>query len=280
MSGWTSPPSTTVPPVDPATYASYLGSPVGISAYAHEQTDAANGFLLQLGTLAGSLAPPTIEPEFPAGPSGSAAADDDRADPDADRVDVADAPSAFTETLTIDDLHAGAVRRGSAGADLRHRSDLLRDRSRRSRCRVVYEDPGLTSTCRRRRACSASTSRHSAASTCRRSIPTRSRADRRGSVDPRICAGRAVHRALLTNLESYLDDVIVNGGTGLNPDVENAIWDRGREREARSRSDALRGLDKMEEMGFALPPGVYTRCTHQDRHRERLRQPRPQRARS
>jgi hypothetical protein len=63
--------------------------------------------------------------------------------------------------------------------------------------------------------------------------------------------------SLLTNLKSYLEDVIVNGGTGLNPDVENAIWDRGREREAKSRADALRDLEKLEEQGFALPSGVY-----------------------
>lgn len=63
--------------------------------------------------------------------------------------------------------------------------------------------------------------------------------------------------SLLTALQATLEDRITNGGTGLAPDVENAIWDRGREREARAMRDAIAGLDRMEGMGFSLPPGVY-----------------------
>lgn len=62
---------------------------------------------------------------------------------------------------------------------------------------------------------------------------------------------------LLTALRDELTDRIENGGTGLNPDVENAIWDRGREREARAMRDSVLDLERMEEMGFDLPPGVY-----------------------
>jgi hypothetical protein len=62
---------------------------------------------------------------------------------------------------------------------------------------------------------------------------------------------------LLTALRDELTDRIENGGTGLNPDVENAIWDRGREREARAMQDSILQLERMEEMGFDLPPGVY-----------------------
>lgn len=69
--------------------------------------------------------------------------------------------------------------------------------------------------------------------------------------------GEFYSSALLTALKDELTDRIVNGGTGLNPDVENAIWDRGREREARQASDALMDLDRMEGMGFSMPPGVY-----------------------
>jgi hypothetical protein len=63
---------------------------------------------------------------------------------------------------------------------------------------------------------------------------------------------------LLTSLKAKLQDIIDNGGTGLAPDVENAIWDRGREREARALRNSLDQLDRdTEQMGFALPPGVY-----------------------
>jgi len=61
---------------------------------------------------------------------------------------------------------------------------------------------------------------------------------------------------LLTALQERIEQALA-GGTGLDPAVENAIWDRGREREARSARDALDKLEGMEEMGFALPPGVY-----------------------
>jgi len=69
--------------------------------------------------------------------------------------------------------------------------------------------------------------------------------------------GAGYSSSLLTALKDQLLDSIQNGGTGLNPDVENAIWDRGREREYRQASDALAELDRMESMGFHLPPGVY-----------------------
>jgi hypothetical protein len=38
----------------------YLGDPVGISAYADQQTDAANTFLLRLGDAVSNLVAPTI----------------------------------------------------------------------------------------------------------------------------------------------------------------------------------------------------------------------------
>lgn len=63
--------------------------------------------------------------------------------------------------------------------------------------------------------------------------------------------------ALLTTLQNTLQDRIENGGTGLPADVENAIWDRGRDREYRQMRDALADLERMETLGFAFPPGVY-----------------------
>ena len=63
---------------------------------------------------------------------------------------------------------------------------------------------------------------------------------------------------LLTLLTTELEDRISNGGTGLPAAAENAIWDREREREAIATRDALQELDKMEDLGYSLPPGQYT----------------------
>lgn len=63
--------------------------------------------------------------------------------------------------------------------------------------------------------------------------------------------------SLMTLLRSTFLTRIQDGGTGLPPEVENAIWDRGREREAKSSAEAIRKLEQMEAMGFAFPPGVY-----------------------
>jgi hypothetical protein len=63
--------------------------------------------------------------------------------------------------------------------------------------------------------------------------------------------------SLLTSLKDTLSDRIANGGTGLPPAAENAIWDRQREREFIASDDAIRDLERMESLGYALPPGVY-----------------------
>jgi NifU-like protein involved in Fe-S cluster formation len=63
--------------------------------------------------------------------------------------------------------------------------------------------------------------------------------------------------SLLSAVQAELERRITQGGTGLNPAVENAIWDRGREREARTMRDQLQELDRFESLGYALPPGVW-----------------------
>lgn len=69
--------------------------------------------------------------------------------------------------------------------------------------------------------------------------------------------GSEYSSSLMTLLRSSYLTRIRDGGTGLTPDVENAIWDRGREREYKSQADALAKLEQMEAMGFAFPPGAY-----------------------
>lgn len=63
--------------------------------------------------------------------------------------------------------------------------------------------------------------------------------------------------ALLSALQTTLADRIANGGTGIPAAAENAIWDRQREREFIAGDDAVRDLERMESLGYALPPGVY-----------------------
>ncbi len=80
------------------------------------------------------------------------------------------------------------------------------------------------------------------------------------AVEPTIreyIPGSQYTSALLSGLKTTLLDRITSGGTGLSQEVENAIWDRGREREARSKQDAIDGLGQMEALGFAFPPGIY-----------------------
>ena len=63
---------------------------------------------------------------------------------------------------------------------------------------------------------------------------------------------------LLTDLQNELDLAITTGEyTTLNKQVQQALWDAGREREYRQQSAALAELNRMEVLGYAFPPGVY-----------------------
>lgn len=63
--------------------------------------------------------------------------------------------------------------------------------------------------------------------------------------------------SLLQALQASLESRIGAGGTGLDPAVEQAIWDRARERELKTLADALDDLDRYEALGYAAPPGVH-----------------------
>lgn len=69
--------------------------------------------------------------------------------------------------------------------------------------------------------------------------------------------GQSYTSSLLETVKGTLQSRIANGGTGLAPAVEQAIWDRAREREYRAQADALAELERMETLGYAFPPGVY-----------------------
>lgn len=77
---------------------------------------------------------------------------------------------------------------------------------------------------------------------------------------------------LLSNLQTTLADRIANGGTGIPAAAENAIWDRQREREFIAADDAIRDLERMESLGYALPPGVYMDARYRINTEMRARQ--------
>lgn len=64
--------------------------------------------------------------------------------------------------------------------------------------------------------------------------------------------------ALLSTVQATLMDRIKSGtNTGLPPEIEQALWDRAREKEMIASSDAIAELERMESLGYAFPPGVY-----------------------
>ncbi len=63
---------------------------------------------------------------------------------------------------------------------------------------------------------------------------------------------------LLTAVQANLQQALTDGTwTGLPANIETNLWNRAREREFRQMADSLADLERMEEMGFAFPPGVY-----------------------
>jgi len=70
--------------------------------------------------------------------------------------------------------------------------------------------------------------------------------------------GAVYASTLLASLENDLQTAIADGSyTVLNKGVQQALWDAAREREYRAQADALAELERMEDLGYAFPPGVY-----------------------
>jgi hypothetical protein len=227
-------------------------------AYAYNRTDAATNFLLQLGKLAGSLVPPVINPEFPASP---AAPPLTLPEPPEGATIVWTAPAlpaAFNDTITIDDVLPAPFEDDPPElvfGSVPIFSDIAPDAPGVD---IDFTLPDLTVNLPAApQLLSLSVTPFGGIS-----IPTLDVTIPELTIDaPSIreyVPGAQYTSSLLTQLKAKLTDILTNGGTGLAPDVENAIWDRGREREARQMRDSLAQLDRdAEQMGFALPPGVY-----------------------
>lgn len=236
-----------------------LSNFVDYNAITNSEIDAANNFSLTLAEAAAGLVPPTITPVFPDGPTAPAQLTATRPDLETIVWTSPAIPATFTGTLDVSDLTPDPFDDDPPVLSFPSAPTAFSEAAPDAPgVNLTYVDPTLSV------ALPAPPELLSLNVTTfdGLNLPT---------IDPdaipvltvvapsirEYVPGAQYTSALLTSATGYLQDVIDNGGTGLNPDVENAIWDRGREREAKSRSDALKDIDKMEEQGFMAPPGWY-----------------------
>ena len=235
-----------------------LATADGMISIALKEVDAANGFIASMGSLTASITPPTINPVFPSGATAPAVLAGTAPVMD-DIIWVApNAPADFTGMLDISNIlpdpfevDAPVLSFPAAPAAFSEAAPAAPG------INLVFDDPTLDLTL------PAPPSLLSLnvvpfdglnIPTLDYTVPTLTVAE------PSIreyTPGAFYTSSLLTSLKSFLQDQIDNGGTGLNANVEEAIWNRAREREARSAADALRQLEEMESLGYAFPPGVY-----------------------
>lgn len=233
-------------------------NPNSIIAFAGAEADAANNFVLSLSNVANSLTPPVISPVFPS-VSGTPVPITTMT-PSMQTVvwESPAAPDAFTGSLNIDSLLPAPFDEsppslffGSAPTPI---TELAPDAPGID-LQMVYPDlnvnlpaaPSLLS---------LSTYSFDGVSlpTIDSNIPELTAAS--PSLIP-YTNGSGYTSSLLSAVQSTLLSRVTVGGTGLSPAVEEAIWNRGREREYRQMADGLAELERMESLGYAFPPGVY-----------------------
>lgn len=233
--------------VDPGEYIAYANGAIGVT----------NSYLVKLGQATSNIAPPIIDPNFPAI---SAAPTLSLPTPPPGSTIVWTAPglpTAFTDTLTIDDIMPAPFT--DSPPDLIFgQAPIFTD--------VAPDSPGVNTTFDMPTLTvdlpappsllSISVSQFDGVNmpVVDFEIPTLN------LVAPSIreyIPGALYTSNVLTTLQNKLLTALGDNDTGLGAEVEQAIWDRGREREAIARADKFAELDRMEELGFALPPGVY-----------------------
>lgn len=237
----------------------FLGNPTGISAYADQQTDAANTYLLRLGDATAGLAPPVITPVFPE--TGLPPSLENPSPPTVTYPvwTSPSQPTAFSGSVSVDDIlpepfddAPPVLNFGPAPAEF---SLVVPDAPG---VNTTFEDPTLSVTL----PAPPSLLSINVRAFDGLNLPTFDAEEPvLDLVEPTIreyTPGADYTSDLLTSMQTALQDWIENGGTGLSAEAENAIWERGREREARSKRDAILALEQIEELGYALPPGVYT----------------------
>jgi hypothetical protein len=233
-------------------------TPGDMVARADTQMALAQGYILSLGVLSASLSPPVISPDFPV--VGTAPVITVPTLPTVEYPTWVSPgiPTAFSQILDTSDLEltpfddaAPVIDYGTAPAEF---SEVLPDAPGVS---LIFDDPTLQVSL------PAPPSLLSLSITPfdGMTLPTFDADDPElVAVAPTVVEyvpGAAYTSGLLTALQSSLQTRITSGGTGINQDVENAIWDRGREREAKTQREALDKVEQMEGFGYALPPGTY-----------------------
>lgn len=238
--------------------ASLISEANQLQAFAQERVDVVDEFVGNLSTLVLSLVPPVINPEFPTGPSVPAI---EIPTPPTFEAPVWVAPSfptAFSEILDVSDLELEpfdssppTLNFGTAPADFAGVAPTAPSID------LVFDDPTLTVTLP--------------------DVPTllELNVTQFGGVtmptfdgdEPTLTAvaptlreytpGANYTSALLTALRSKLEAAMTTDTTGLDPTVEEAMWERGREREARAYADAVKKIDEMEALGYTMPPGWF-----------------------
>jgi hypothetical protein len=235
---------------------SLLGTANGLISYAQGAMSSAHAFTAQIAEAVAGLSPPPISPTFPVG--GAAPSVQISSPPSFDTVVwyAPGFPTPFTEVLETGDLAVEPFDDdppelffGSAP------SDFTGTVPEAPGVNLVFDDPTLT------------VDLPAAPSLLQLNItpfggmhlPTFDAADPvMTAVEPTIreyAPGAFYTSALLTSTRDKLTAML--GGMGLRPEVEEAIWNRGREREARSKNDAILALEQMETLGFMRPPGGY-----------------------
>lgn len=230
----------------------------GLKAYAEATANTALAYALSLGDLTANLAPPVISAVFPTGPSTPALGV--TTPPTLDTVVwvAPNIPASFTEVLDTGDLDVEPFDAEppvlAFGAPPPAFSEASPDAPG---INLVFEDPTLTVTL----PAPPDLLAISVTPFSGLNLPTFTEdAPVLEIVEPTIreyIPGAEYTSSLLTALKASLEQRISGGGTGLGLEAETALWERGREREARSAQDAIDKLDEMEALGYAAPPGVY-----------------------
>lgn len=236
---------------------SLLSTASGLVSYAQGQIGVANGFVSQIANAVAGLTPPPISPQFPAG--GSAPSVSITQPPTFGEVVwfAPGFPAPFTGVLDTGDLEIEPFDEEPPemffGAAPEPFDLVLPDAPGID---LIYEDPTLNV----EMPVAPDLLALNITPFGGMNLPTFSATDPvLTATEPSIreyTPGAFYTSDLLTRLKSKLTEML-EGGTGLGQDAETALWNRGREREARAKNDAILGLDQMEALGYARPPGGY-----------------------
>ena len=237
---------------------SLMSTASGLTAYAQGAAGAVNAFIAQLGAAASNITPPTITPTFPSGggqPGLVLTADPNISMPTWQAPGFPTfAISTFDDTIEVPtfDANPPAISYGTQPAPF---DEAMPDAPP---INIDFDDPTLSlSLPAPPNLLSLQVTKFDGLN-----IPDFDDADAPvlTAVEPSIreyVPGSEYTSSLLTNLKTLLEERIRTGGVGFDKATEDAIWDRGREREARAAQEAIDGLEKMEGLGYAFPPGAY-----------------------